>query len=188
MSTSNGRSNGIPTSPWSTGRQRPIRSRLTYDAIHLNPPVLRSTAPHRRGSPHSETQLDNGTVTRVHVADGCPERVAVNLTATGTRAAGWFTAYPCEAGRPDVSNLNHRRDHTVAAAAIVPVGPSGDICVYNQTVNALLVDLFGRFDDTVDLVDATPTRLHDSRILGERQPVSTEFDCMSPNRALARWR
>ena len=65
-----------------------------------------------------------------------------------------------------MSNLNHGRDHTVAAAAIVPVGPSGDICVYNETSTQLIVDLFGRFDDTVDLVGATPTRLHDSRIVG----------------------
>ncbi len=150
---------------------------LTYDAIHLNPTgaalysaliadAVRNTA----------TRLDNATVTRVHVADAPTTAVAVNLTATGTRAPGWFAAFPCEAGRPDVSNLNHGRDHTVAAAAIVPVGPSGDICVYNQTTTELIVDLFGRFDDTVDLVDATPTRLHDSRIVGARQPASAELE------------
>ncbi|TFH14266.1 MAG: hypothetical protein E4H05_09710 [Acidimicrobiales bacterium] len=79
-------------------------------------------------------------------------------------------------GRPDVSNLNHRRDHTVAAAAIVPVGPSGDICVYNETSTQLIVDLFGRFDETVDLVDSIPTRLHDSRIVGARQPALVELE------------
>ncbi len=75
-----------------------------------------------------------------------------------------------------MSNLNHGRDHTVAAGAIVPVGPSGDICVYNETSTQLVVDLFGRFDDTVDLVGATPTRLHDSRIAGARQRALAELE------------
>jgi hypothetical protein len=79
-------------------------------------------------------------------------------------------------GRPDVSNLNHGRDRTVAAGAIVPVGPSGDICVYNNMSTQLIVDLFGRFDDTVDLVGATPTRLHDSRIMGARQRARAELE------------
>jgi hypothetical protein len=99
----------------------------------------------------------------------------VNLTATGTRTIGWFGAYPCDRPRPQVSNLNHRRDHTVAAAAIVPVGPSGDICVYNDTSAQVIVDLFGRFDDSVEVVDGAPVRLHDSRVLGERQPAMTEL-------------
>lgn len=150
---------------------------LTYDAIHLNPTgaalysTLIADAVH-----NSETLLDNATVTRVHVADASTSAVAVNLTATGTRAPGWFAAYPCEAGRPDVSNLNHGRDHTVAAGAIIPVGPSGDICVYNEKSTQLIVDLFGRFDETVDLVNATPTRLHDSRIVGARQPELAELE------------
>ena len=150
---------------------------ITYDAIHLNTigaalySSLIADAVH-----NAETRLDNGAVTKVHVADGSTGAVAVNLTATGTRAPGWFSAYPCEVGRPDVSNLNHRRDHTVAAAAIVPVGPSGDICVYNETSTQLIVDLFGRFDETVDLVDSIPTRLHDSRIVGARQPALVELE------------
>ncbi len=150
---------------------------LTYDAIHLNPTGAALYASLIADAVHnSETRLDNATVTRVHVADAPTSAVAVNLTATGTRAPGWFAAYPCEAGRPDVSNLNHERDHTVAAAAIVPVGPSGDICVYNETSTQLIVDLFGRFDDTVDLVGATPTRLYDSRVVGARQPAFTELE------------
>ena len=149
---------------------------LTYDAIHLNPTGaalyshLIASAVH-----NAETRLDNATVTRVHVTDGpSTTAVAVNLTATGTRAIGWLGAYPCDSARPDVSNLNHGRDHTVAAAAIVPVGPSGDICVFNERSTQLIVDVFGRFDDTAELVDATPVRLHDSRGIG-RQPAQTEL-------------
>ncbi len=149
---------------------------LTYDAIHLNPTgAALYSALIAAAVRNSETQLGNGTVTRVHVADGSTSAVAVNLTATGTRAPGWFTAFPCESGRPDVSNLNHGRDHTVAAAAIVPVGPSGDICVYNEKSTQLIVDLFGRFDDTVRLVGSSPTRLRDSRIVGTRQPALAEL-------------
>jgi hypothetical protein len=62
----------------------------------------------------------------------------------------------------------------VAAAAIVPVGPDGDICVYNQQSTDLIVDLFGRFDDTADLIDSTPTRLVDTR-RGQRHAGGTEL-------------
>ncbi len=159
---------------WAAAADRPG---LTYDAIHLN-----STGAALYSSlianavMNNETRLDDGAVTRVHVADGASTRaVAVNLTATGTRTIGWFAAYPCDGPRPQVSNLNHVRDHTVAAAAIVPVGPSGDICVYNDTSAQVVVDLFGRFDDSVDVVDANPVRLHDSRPSGVRQAAYTEL-------------
>jgi hypothetical protein len=150
---------------------------LTYDAIHLNPKGAALYSSLIAGAVrNNETRLDNGTVTRVHVADGAStSAVAVNLTATGTRTVGWFGAYPCDRPRPPVSNLNHRRDHTVAAAAIVPVGPSGDICVYNDTSAQVIVDVFGRFDDSVDVVDGAPARLYDSRVRGERQPAMTEL-------------
>ena len=150
---------------------------LTYDAIHLNPTgaALYSSLI-ASAVTNNETRLDNGTITRVHVADDTSTRaVAVNLTATGTRTVGWFAAFPCDRPRPQVSNLNHVRDHTVAAAAIVPVGPSGDICVYNDTSAQVIVDLFGQFDDSVDVVAAEPLRLHDSRPSGVRQPAFTEL-------------
>ncbi|MGA7758544.1 MAG: hypothetical protein WBL31_11455 [Ilumatobacteraceae bacterium] len=150
---------------------------LTYDAIHLNPTgaALYSSLI-ANAVMNNETRLDNGVVTRVHVADGTSTRaVAVNLTATGTRTVGWFAAYPCDGPRPQVSNLNHVRDHTVAAAAVIPVGPSGDICVHNDTSAQVIVDLFGRFDDSVNVVDADPVRLHDSRPSGVRQAAYTEL-------------
>jgi hypothetical protein len=147
------------------------RTGLTYDAIHLNPTgaalysKLIADAVFANG-----TRIAAGSVTRVHVTDeASTTAVAVNLTATGTLGPGYLTAYPCDGTRPDVSNLNHARNHTVAAAAIVPVGPSGDICVYNSNSTELIVDLFGSFEGDVELVGAVPTRLHDSRNVGERQ-------------------
>jgi hypothetical protein len=150
---------------------------LTYDAIHLNPTGAALYSKLIADAVFAnETSLAADSVTRVHVSDDPSTRaVAVNLTATGTVAPGYFTAYPCDGARPDVSNLNHGRADTVAAAAIVPVGPSGDVCVYNWSSTELIVDLFGRFDGTVDLVDSVPSRLHDSRNLGVRQPADTEL-------------
>jgi len=150
---------------------------LTYDAIHLNPSGAALYSKLIADAVFAnETRLPAESVTRVHVTDDpSTTAVAVNLTATGTVAPGYFTAYPCDGARPDVSNLNHGRAHTVAAAAIVPVGPSGDICVYNWSSTELLVDLFGRFDGTVDLVDSVPVRLHDGRNLGVRQVADTEL-------------
>jgi hypothetical protein len=150
---------------------------ITYDAIHLNPTGAALYSKLIADAVFAnETRIPSNSVTRVHVTDDpSTSAVAVNLTATGTVAPGYFTAYPCDGARPDVSNLNHGRNHTVAAAAIVPVGPSGDICVYNWSATELIVDLFGRFDGAVDLVDAVPVRLHDSRIDGVRQAAGTEL-------------
>jgi hypothetical protein len=150
---------------------------LTYDAIHLNPT---GAALYSRLIADAvfanETRIPNNSVTRVHVTDDpSTTAVAVNLTATGTVAPGYFTAYACDGARPDVSNLNHGWNHTVAAAAIVPVGPSGDICVYNWSATELIVDVFGRFDGTAELVDVVPVRLHDSRNGGVRQAAETEL-------------
>jgi hypothetical protein len=124
----------------------------------------------------SANRIPSNSTTKIHVTDDpTTTAVAVNLTATATSAPGYFTAYSCDDARPDVSNLNHGSDHTVAAAAIVPVGPSGDICVYNESATELIVDLFGRFGGAVDLTDRVPVRLHDSRKLGVRQPGETEL-------------
>jgi len=57
--------------------------------------------------------------------------VVLNLTATNAAAAGYVTAYPHGTHRPTVSNLNVGAGQTVANLAVVQVGSSGTIDLYN---------------------------------------------------------
>ena len=116
------------------------------------------------------TKVEDGSTTRIPVpgaADGVTA-VAVNLTTTQPRHRGFLTAYDCDRPRPDVSNHNFVRDQTVAHATIVPVGPSGEICVYASTATNLIVDVTGRF--TADIATTASERLVDTRLDGDRQP------------------
>ncbi len=67
----------------------------------------------------------------------------VNLTATGTEAAGYLTAYPClDRPWPGTSNANYVAADTTASAALM--SPSrGYGCVYSSAVTQVVVDLFG---------------------------------------------
>lgn len=160
---------------WAAAADRPG---VTYDAIHLNRAGAALYSSLIADAVHNaNTSVPGGTVTRVDVSGGTTDSaaVAVNLTVTRGRHRGHLTAYSCDRPRPDVSNLNHERDTTVAAAAIVPVGPSGEICIYNSTTAQIIVDLFGRFDGAADVAGADPVRLLDTRTrTGAKRPSAHE--------------
>jgi hypothetical protein len=94
--------------------------------------------------------------------------VAVNLTTTQPRHRGFLTAYDCVEPRPTLSNHNYVRGQTIAHATVVPIGPTGEICVFSSRATNLVVDITGRFDG--DLADSASARLHDTRIDGDRLP------------------
>jgi hypothetical protein len=85
----------------------------------------------------------------------------LNLTATQTRGPGFLTAYPCDAGRPNASNLNMTGRGDVANFAIVRPDASGRVCVFSDVATHLVVDLFGSFGDVFE--GRTPLRLLDTR-------------------------
>lgn len=154
---------------WAAAADRPD---ITYDAIHLNSTGAALYSRLVADAVHnSNSRLPNRGLTKVAVPEAEPgDAVALNLTATGTRRNGYFTAYSCDDPRPATSNLNHGRDHTVAASAVVPVGPSGTICVYNHQAGQVIIDLFGRYGGTADLAGAPPKRLLDTRRIGAGNP------------------
>ncbi len=151
------------------------RPGLTYDAIHLNTGgAAEYSANVARVVTSAANRLPEGTVTPIRVAGvgGVPAgaaAVAVNLTVTNPRAASYLTAFPCGGSPPLASNLNHRADQTVAAAAIVPVGADGSICVFTSSATHLIVDLTGWFPADSGFAATIPTRLADTRDAGTRQ-------------------
>lgn len=152
---------------WAAAADRPG---ITYDAIHLNRDgaELYSSLIRRAVDDAARRPGDFG-VTRVNVADpadvasGEVSAVAVNLTSVRGRTKGFVAAYPCEQETSNGSNLNHERDQVVAASAIIPVGASGDICVFNQRAGHIVIDTFGTFGAGARLVSTTTKRVLDSR-------------------------
>lgn len=159
------------------------RSGITYDAIHLNRPGAELySSLIARAVQDASTRSPNNGVTRINVASpaevasGEVAAVAVNLTSVRARTRGFLSAYPCEQGASGSSNLNHQRDQVAAAAAIVPVGPSGDICVFTRSAGHVIVDGFGAFGAGADLLVSDPERVLDTRTPSgsPRQPARVE--------------
>lgn len=146
------------------------RSGITYDAIHLNNEGASLYADLVRSAVTSTmTKVADGSTTRIAIPEPAGvTAVAVNLTTTRPRHQGFLTAYACEQPRPVVSSHNYERDQTVAHATIVPLGPSGEICVYASAATNLVVDLTGRF--TGELSTTASTRLLDTRSDGNGRP------------------
>lgn len=146
------------------------RTGVTYDAIHLNRTGAELySSLIARAVQDASTRAPNGEVTRINVASpaavasGDIAAVAVNLTSVRGRTSGFVSASPCEQQTSGSSNLNHRRDQVIAASAIVPVGASGDICVFNHSASHLIVDVFGTFGADADLLSSNPARVLDTR-------------------------
>lgn len=145
------------------------RSDITYDAIHLNTVGARVYSELVRDTVLATANLPaRNSVTRVMVrgVNGVPAdatAVAVNLTVANPRASGFLTAFPCDVPQPVASNANFVRDEVVAAAAIVPIGASGEICIANSERTNVIVDVTGAFPSGSGFAPVTPIRLADTR-------------------------
>lgn len=154
---------------WAAISDRPD---ITYDAIHLNTTgaqlysdLLASTI--RKARTWRQAQ----SISTVTVAgrNGVPpdaKAVAVNLTVTTPRSSGFLTAWACGAPRPATSNLNFGAEQTVAVSAIIAVGTSGQICVFNSASTHVIVDVQGYFGSGSEYQLISPTRLVDTRTSG----------------------
>lgn len=83
--------------------------------------------------------------------DGAPSAGAsaaeLNLTAVSPSASGYLTLYPDGSALPTASSLNYRFGHTVANAAVTPLGADGAIDVYNGGSSPVdvVIDLSGYY-------------------------------------------
>jgi hypothetical protein len=119
------------------------------------PTRLLDTRPGR--TPHA------GDVVAVPAPAGATAAV-VNLTATGSTAPGFLSAFPCGRPPPLASSLNYDTAQTVANLALVPTGQGGAVCVLASSPADVVVDLLATFGPTGLRYQATaPTRLLDTR-------------------------
>jgi hypothetical protein len=97
--------------------------------------------------------------------------VVLNLTATDTTASSFLTAWPSGSTRPTASNVNWTAGQSVPNRVIVPVGPNGQINVYNHTGGVdVAIDVNGWFGDGTEppppgsvFTGIAPTRICDTR-------------------------
>jgi hypothetical protein len=80
-------------------------------------------------SPRIDLDLGAGDIARVSLPHGATGAV-VDLDALGADREGYITAWPCEAERPYISNLGFAPTSTTAGATIVPLFPSGNLCLF----------------------------------------------------------
>jgi hypothetical protein len=93
--------------------------------------------------------------------------VSLNLTVTDATAAGFLTVWPCGGPPPATSILNFVPGQTAANFAAVGLG-SGSVCLAASAPVHVIGDLMGWFTGTNEFTGATPTRLLDTRIKGDR--------------------
>jgi hypothetical protein len=161
-----------PVQPGTSGSEfipiTPVRIMDTRSASKIGPvtgPVAASST--------TLLPIDGGDTTAALPATGVTA-VAVSVTVTGQTDAGFLTVYPADTPLPVTSNVNFTASGNVTNNTIAPVGPDGDIAIYNDSAGAaqLIVDLTGYFDASppssvndastyVPLPD--PTRILDTR-------------------------
>ena len=98
-------------------------------------------------------KLPGGQTLILQVADrsGVPTggalAVTMNVTVTEPDAAGFVTIYPCDADRPEASNLNFTAGETVPNLATVKLSAAGTVCLFAQRTTHLVADVAGYFTD-----------------------------------------
>ncbi len=88
----------------------------------------------------------------------------LSVTVTEPCGDGFVTAYPCGAGPPTASNLNHRRDETVPNLVAVQFDGEGRVCLLTWARAHLVADLTGYLGPSGDGFTALPpARVLDTR-------------------------
>lgn len=144
----------------------------SYQAI--NPQRLVDT---RDGTGGVASPVGKGCTLLLDLSDsavpGSASAVALSLTALAD-IRGFFTAYPCAAGRPPTSNLNSRAGIATPNLVVVPLDSARRVCVFSNQRADVIVDLAGWWSDGPNrLSTIRPVRAYDTRTLpgGARLPA-----------------
>ncbi|TDU05431.1 pro-kumamolisin-like protein [Streptomyces sp. 846.5] len=92
--------------------------------------------------------------------------VVLNVTVTGTTAAGYLTAWGDGTTRPKTSNLNWVKGQTIANLVTVPVSGDGGVDFYVSSSTQVIADVQGYYTNDTSgqtLSTTAPTRILDTR-------------------------
>ena len=107
--------------------------------------------------------------------------VALGVTAVDPSANGFVAVWPCDGGRPGVSNLNPEAGVTRPNLVNVRVGAKGTVCLFSSQPTDLIVDLLGEFRTGGGARYAAfePQRLLDTRAGGRPSHQSNLADVVA---------
>ncbi len=111
--------------------------------------------------------------------------IAMNVTVTGPTAAGDLRLWPTGVARPNSSNVNFVPGQTVANFAVVKLGTSGRVDIYNAgsgTVHVIL-DVAGWYA-TADLGQGDFQSMRPSRILDTRYGTGGFSGALAPGQTI----
>lgn len=110
--------------------------------------------------------LDRGCTMIVDIGADIPsnaQAVALSMTAVNSEA-DYFTVYPCNAGRPETSNLNARAGFATPNLVVAIPDANRRICIYSHGRSDLIIDLSGWWSDGTNRFGSiAPQRVYDSR-------------------------
>jgi hypothetical protein len=89
--------------------------------------------------------------------------VVLNVTVTGTQAAGFITVYPCGTAIPTASNINYVAGDTVANLVVAKIGAAGTVCLFTNSAVDLIADVNGYFPAGTSYQPLDPARLLETR-------------------------
>jgi hypothetical protein len=89
--------------------------------------------------------------------------VVLNVTVDDARADGFVTVYPCDAPRPNASNLNFVTGQTIPNAVITRIGAAGTVCLFTSGAAQMVVDIAGELAGGAFMPLAAPQRVLDTR-------------------------
>jgi hypothetical protein len=156
------------------------------DYVPLTPDRITDT---RAGSgyPYAGDTLQPATTLDIQVAGeaGVPsigaEAAVLNVTATNTTMASFLSVFPAGSGNPDTSSLNWTAGTTVANRVVVPLGPAGQVSLFNDLGSAdVVVDVSGYFTAGASSLagaslyyPVSPTRVLDTRVDGNEMDAAS---------------
>src|SRR5204862_495739 len=118
----------------------------------------------RKGLGAPAAKLAAGATLTLNIAPYlAPDSTAVvlNLTATDADAPGFLTAYPCDAARPEASNVNYVAGQNVPNLATVKLAGDGSVCIFAFGATHVIADVAGYFgpSGTAGYLAVPPLRL-----------------------------
>jgi Tol biopolymer transport system component len=141
--------------------------------VPMTPARVLDTRDGTGGWPVGQRPSTDTTVTvQVGGVAGVPANasaVALNVTATDARAAGYVTVYPTGGTRPLASNLNvEQAGQTIANFVVVPLGTNSSVSIYTQSGTHFVADVLGYFLPAQNSASGryralTPFRMLDTR-------------------------
>ena len=139
----------------------PVTPTRVYDTRSGTPAALRPVAKQLVG-PSTPlrvklTDLPGGVVPASGVG-----AVSLNVTATGSSAAGFVSVTPC-GPVGEVSNVNFQANTDIANAVLTPVSTAGEVCFTSNVNVNVVVDVNGWLKMPSGFTPVTPTRVFDTR-------------------------